>query len=82
MLVDVDGRKFSFNAGKVGILWKLDRVTGQFVAAKETVFQNVLRWKDAASGIVEYRPDILEAAHRLLGSRRARARRAARTGRR
>ena len=60
VLVDVDGRKFSFNAGKVGILWKLDRVTGQFVAAKETVFQNVLRWKDAAKGIVEYRPDILE----------------------
>jgi alcohol dehydrogenase (cytochrome c) len=60
VLVDIDGRKFSFNAGKVGILWKLDRVTGQFVAAKETVFQNVLRWKDAAKGIVEYRPDILE----------------------
>ncbi len=60
VLVDLDGRKFSFNAGKVGILWKLDRVTGQFVAAKETVFQNVLRWKDAAKGIVEYRPDILE----------------------
>ena len=34
--------------------------TGQFVGAKETVFQNVLRWKDAAKGIVEYRPDILE----------------------
>jgi alcohol dehydrogenase (cytochrome c) len=60
VLVDIDGRKFSFNAGKVGILWKIDRVTGQFVAAKETVFQNVLRWKDAAKGIVEYRPDILE----------------------
>jgi alcohol dehydrogenase (cytochrome c) len=60
VLVDVDGRKLSFNIGKVGILWKLDRTTGQFVGAKETVFQNVLRWKDAAKGIVEYRPDILE----------------------
>ena len=36
------------------------RQTGQFVGAKETVFQNVLRWKDAAKGLVEYRPDILE----------------------
>jgi alcohol dehydrogenase (cytochrome c) len=60
VLVDVDGRKFSFNIGKVGILWKLDRTNGQFVSAKETVFQNVLQWKDAAKGIVQYRPDILE----------------------
>ena len=60
VLVDVDGRKLSFNIGKVGILWKLDRTTGQFVGAKETVFQNVLRWKDQSKGLVEYRPDILE----------------------
>ena len=60
VLVDLDGRKYSFNIGKVGILWKLDRTNGQFVSAKETVFQNVFRWKDAAKGIVEYRPDILE----------------------
>ena len=60
VLVDVDGRKYSFNIGKVGILWKLDRTNGQFVSAKETVFQNVLQWKDAAKGIVQYRPDILE----------------------
>ena len=60
VLVDIDGRKVSFNIGKVGILWKLDRTTGQFIGAKETVFQNVLQWKDAAKGIVQYRPDILE----------------------
>jgi alcohol dehydrogenase (cytochrome c) len=60
VLVDLDGRKYSFNIGKVGILWKLDRTNGQFVSAKETVFQNVFRWKDAAKGQVEYRPDILE----------------------
>ena len=60
VLVDLDGRKYSFNIGKVGILWKLDRTNGQFVSAKETVFQNVFRWKDAAKGLVEYRPDILE----------------------
>src|SRR5215471_10525979 len=60
VLVDLDGRKLSFNIGKAGILWKLDRQTGQFVQAKETVFQNIFVWKDAAKGQVQYRPDILE----------------------
>ena len=60
VLVDVDGRKLSFNIGKVGILWKLDRQTGQFLDAKETVFQNVFVWKDKSKGQVAYRPDILE----------------------
>jgi alcohol dehydrogenase (cytochrome c) len=60
VLVDIDGRKVSFNVGKHGIIWKLDRMTGEFIGAKEAVFQNVLQWKDAAKGIVQYRPDILE----------------------
>ena len=60
VLVDVDGRKLSFNIGKVGILWKLDRSNGQFVDAKETVFQNVFVWKDKSKGQLSYRPDILE----------------------
>ncbi len=60
VLVDVDGRKLSFNIGKVGILWKLDRQTGQFLDAKETVFQNVFVWKDRSKGLLQYRPDILE----------------------
>jgi alcohol dehydrogenase (cytochrome c) len=60
VLVDVDGRKLSFNIGKAGILWKLDRQTGQFIDAKETVYQNVFQWKDKSKGLVAYRPDILE----------------------
>jgi alcohol dehydrogenase (cytochrome c) len=60
VLVDMDGRKLSFNIGKVGILWKLDRQTGQFIDAKETVFQNVFVWKDRSKGLLSYRPDILE----------------------
>jgi alcohol dehydrogenase (cytochrome c) len=60
VLVDVDGRKLSFNIGKAGILWKLDRQSGQFLDAKETVFQNVFVWKDRTKGILAYRPDILE----------------------
>jgi alcohol dehydrogenase (cytochrome c) len=60
VLVDVGGRKLSFNIGKAGILWKLDRQTGQFIDAKETVFQNVFVWKDKSKGVLAYRPDILE----------------------
>ncbi|HEX3484217.1 MAG TPA: PQQ-binding-like beta-propeller repeat protein, partial [Micropepsaceae bacterium] len=60
VLVDVDGRKLSFNIGKPGILWKLDRQTGQFIDAKETVYQNVFVWKDKSKGQIAYRPDILE----------------------
>ena len=60
VLVDVDGRKVSFNIGKPGVLWKLDRTNGQFIDAKETVFQNVFVWKDRSKGLIAYRPDILE----------------------
>ena len=60
VLVDVDGKKLSFNIGKPGILWKLDRQTGQFLDAKETVYQNVFVWKDKSKGQIAYRPDILE----------------------
>ncbi len=60
VLVDLDGRKLSFNIGKAGILWKLDRQTGSFVQAKETVFQNIFIWKDPSKGVLSYRPDILE----------------------
>ena len=61
VLVDVDGRKFVFTIGKPGILWKLDRQTGQFVSHKETIFQNVFDTIDAKTGTVTYRGDILEA---------------------
>ena len=41
VLVDAGPRKFVFSIGKAGILWKLDRQTGQFVGYKETVYQNI-----------------------------------------
>jgi alcohol dehydrogenase (cytochrome c) len=46
--------------GKPGILWKLDRVTGKFIAAKETIFQNVFSNIDQKTGAVTYRQDILD----------------------
>lgn len=60
VLVDVGDRKDLFTIGKVGILWKLDRKTGEFLGAKETLFQNVFTKIDPKTGAVTYRPDIME----------------------
>ena len=61
VLVDIGSRKVVFSAGKHGILWKLDRETGAFLAHKETVFQNVFTRIDPDTGAVTYRPDIIDA---------------------
>ena len=63
VLVDAGGRKLVFTIGKAGILWKLDRTTGEYIAHKETVFQNVFSRIDPQSGKPTYRADIAE--HRL-----------------
>lgn len=60
VLVDLDGRKLLFTIGKPGILWKLDRQTGQFLADRETVYQNLFTRIDPRTGEPAYRPDILE----------------------
>jgi alcohol dehydrogenase (cytochrome c) len=57
VLIDHDGQKTAMTVGKTGILWKLDRVTGKFIAAKETVFQNLFTKIDPKTGKVTYRPD-------------------------
>ncbi len=59
VLVDIGDRKTLFTIGKAGILWKLDRKTGEFLGAKETLFQNIFN-VDAKTGKLAYRPDILE----------------------
>jgi alcohol dehydrogenase (cytochrome c) len=59
VLVDIGDRKTLFTIGKAGILWKLDRKTGEFIGAKETLFQNIFN-VDAKTGKLAYRPDILE----------------------
>jgi len=60
VLVDIGDQKVVFTIGKPGILWKLDRRTGQFLAFKETVFQNVFESIDPKTGAPQYRGDILE----------------------
>ena len=61
VLVDVGTRRTVFSAGKHGILWKLDRETGEFLGHKETVYQNVFDRIDPETGAVTYRQDIVDA---------------------
>lgn len=61
VLIDRGGSKLVFSIGKHGILWKHDRVTGAFIAHKETVFQNAFTHIDPATGAVTYRDDIANA---------------------
>jgi len=41
VLIDHGAQKTLMTFGKAGILWKLDRTTGKFLDARQTVFQNV-----------------------------------------
>ena len=60
VLVDIEGRPSLLTIGKHGVLWKLDRRDGRFLAMKETVFQNILSI-DPETGAVRYREDIANA---------------------
>jgi PQQ-dependent dehydrogenase (methanol/ethanol family) len=63
VLVDIgpgDDGKVLFTIGKPGVLWKLDRRDGRFLAYKETVFQNVFDSFDPKTGTPTYRADIIE----------------------
>ena len=82
VLVDVGGQKLVFTIGKAGILWKLDRKTGKFLGHKETVFQNVFDRIDPKTGDADVSHRHRRAADRRVGARRARAPKAATTGRR
>ena len=61
VLIDVDGRSVVFSIGKHGILWKLDRATGEFLDFKETIYQDVFENIDPITGAVTYRADIRNA---------------------
>lgn len=60
VLVDDNGQKLVFSAGKAGVLWKNDRATGKYLGHKETVFQNVYDSYDPQTGEPHYRNDIVE----------------------
>ncbi|OFW39611.1 MAG: hypothetical protein A3F70_13785 [Acidobacteria bacterium RIFCSPLOWO2_12_FULL_67_14] len=50
-----------FTIGKPGILWKLDRASGEFAAFKETVYHNIFDRIDLESGVPRYRSEIIAA---------------------
>ena len=52
------GRRSVFKMGKLGVLWELDRTTGDFVAAHDLGYQNVLDI-DPGTGRASYRPGML-----------------------
>jgi alcohol dehydrogenase (cytochrome c) len=61
VLVDIGGQRALLTIGKPGILWKLDRVSGEYLDHKETVFQNVFDRIDPETGRPHYRPDLIAA---------------------
>ncbi len=61
ILVNRGDERLVFSLGKYGILWKNDRVSGEFKAYKETVFQNAFTDIDDETGLVTYREDIQNA---------------------
>jgi alcohol dehydrogenase (cytochrome c) len=58
ILVDDGPRRSLFKMGKLGILWEVDRRTGQFVKASDLGYQNQVL-VDAKTGKVSYRPDMV-----------------------
>jgi alcohol dehydrogenase (cytochrome c) len=60
VLIDHGKQKTLMTIGKAGILWKLDRETGEFLDAKETVFQNIWSGIDPKTGTPKYRKDIVD----------------------
>lgn len=62
VLIDIHGEPHLFTIGKSGILWKLDRRTGEFKGLEETVFQNVFSEVNRETGQLRYREDIRNMA--------------------
>ena len=58
VLVDIVGEPYLFTIGKSGILWKLDRRSGEFEGLRETTYQNVFSDINLETGEVRYREDI------------------------
>ncbi len=61
VLIDRGDRRLLATVGKDGILWKLDRATGEFVDLVETIHQSIFAEVDKSSGEVSYRQDIIDA---------------------
>ena len=58
VLIDHKGRQSLFKMGKLGILWELDRTTGQFIAAHDLGYQTLVD-VDQETGKTTYRPGVI-----------------------
>ena len=58
VLIDVDGRKSLFKMGKLGILWQLDRETGEFIKGTDIGYQNIVNL-DPITGKIRYRDGMI-----------------------
>ena len=58
VLIDLDGRRSLVKMGKLGILWQLDRTTGEFINTTDIGYQNILS-VDPKTGEVRYRPGMI-----------------------
>ena len=58
LLIDHDGRRSLFKMGKLGILWELDRATGEFIAAHDLGYQTLID-VDPQTGRATYRPGMI-----------------------
>jgi alcohol dehydrogenase (cytochrome c) len=61
VLVDIDDEPVVLTIGKDGILWKLNRETGEYIDLAETIYQNIFTEVDRENGTLTYREDIREA---------------------
>ena len=60
VLIDAGSEKWVFSVGKDGVLWKHDRITGEYLDHAETVFQNIWARFDPETGRPSYRDDIID----------------------
>ena len=58
ILIDYDGKQSVFSMGKLGVLWELDRVTGQYQNAIDLGYQNIVD-VDTQTGVVTHREDMI-----------------------
>jgi alcohol dehydrogenase (cytochrome c) len=61
VLIDSGNEKWVFSVGKDGVLWKHNRVTGEYKGHVETVYQNVWASFNPDNGTPRYRQDILDS---------------------
>ena len=59
IVIDHGDQKTVMSSGKIGILWKLDRITGKYLDSREMVFQNLYGSQDPKTGLLSYRKDVL-----------------------